>query len=82
MTTTTQARKTVTIRRHGNSLGVNIPKDALTRADLQEGDELTIAVNAEGLLLTPYDPEFEATMETFMEIRSEDRDVFRALAKL
>ncbi|MHB8432445.1 MAG: AbrB/MazE/SpoVT family DNA-binding domain-containing protein [Candidatus Tyrphobacter sp.] len=41
----------VTISRWGNSLGVRLPKDALARARLREGDALLVEVTEEGLLL-------------------------------
>ncbi|HUY40032.1 MAG TPA: AbrB/MazE/SpoVT family DNA-binding domain-containing protein [Candidatus Dormibacteraeota bacterium] len=41
----------ITISRWGNSLGVRLPKDALARAHLREGDALLVEATEEGLLL-------------------------------
>lgn len=40
-----------TISRWGNSLGVRLPKDALDRAHLHEGDTVSIELSQNGLLL-------------------------------
>ncbi len=44
-----------TISRWGNSLGIRLPKEALERADLHEGDILSIESTEHGLLLRPAD---------------------------
>lgn len=70
------------IRRIGNSLGVVLPKELLSRLNVSEGDELFVVDAAEGSIrLTPYDPKHEKAVETAREVMKEYRDTFKALAK-
>ncbi len=45
------------ISRWGNSLGVRIPKEALERAHLHEGDEISIEATDHGVLLRSAKPQ-------------------------
>lgn len=69
------------LRKIGSSTGVILPKDLLDSFHLQEGDQLFVDINQNGLLLTPYDPEFEATMQAFNRTRKKYRNALRQLAK-
>ena len=72
----------VKIRPVGNSLGVVLPKEALARLNLKNGDSLYLAETPEGALrLTPYDPDFEAQMEAARECMGRFRNTLRELAK-
>jgi putative addiction module antidote len=72
----------VRVRKIGNSLGVLMPKELAERIHVKEGDELHVAVDAEGgLKLTPYDPKFEASMSAFERTRRKYRNALRELAK-
>ncbi|HET6228920.1 MAG TPA: hypothetical protein VFE05_02510 [Longimicrobiaceae bacterium] len=73
--------KTMTIRRMGGSLGGTFPKEMTDLLHLHEGDQLHIVETENGVLLTPYDPEFENAMEAFDVIRKKYRNAFRELAK-
>jgi putative addiction module antidote len=54
----------IEIKRIGNSLGVILSKDVLSRFNLKEGDRLfPVEQPNGGLLLTPHDPDFEKAME-------------------
>jgi putative addiction module antidote len=68
------------LRRIGGSLGVTLPKEVLARLNLREDDVLDITVTAEGLMLSPYDPEFQAFMTAAEEVTAEYRDALKALA--
>jgi antitoxin MazE len=71
----------LTVRKIGGSLGTLIPKELAEQMRISEGDQF-FAVPAEGgVLLTPYDPDFEDAMAAFEEIRKEYRNAFRELAK-
>jgi putative addiction module antidote len=65
----------------GNSVGVVLPKELLTRLGLQKGDTLYAVETPEGLRLTPADAEFEAQMKVARRIMKERRAVLRELAK-
>ena len=69
------------LRKVGTSTGVLLPKEALLRLHVQEGDTLFAVETPEGYLLTPYDPEVEEQVKLGVEIMAKYRDTFRALAK-
>lgn len=72
--------KETTIRRIGNSSGLTIPKDLLDRQHLEEGDRVHLVETEEGLLLTPYDPDFEEAMEAYEEGAKTYRNALRELS--
>ena len=73
-------RKETTIRRIGNSSGLTIPKDVLERQHLADGDRVHIIETEEGLLVTPYDPDFEEAMDAYEEGARRYRNAMRQLS--
>lgn len=73
--------KETTIRQVGNSLGTTFPKEMLDRMHLDKGDKIYIVETANGLLLTPFDPEFSKAMEVYQQGASKYRNALRELAK-
>lgn len=71
----------LTIRKVGNSLGTIIPKQLADDLRLGEGDELYVTRTPEGILLTPYDPEFAETMKDAEGFMDDNRNAFRELAR-
>lgn len=69
------------VTRIGNSLGVVLPKEALSRLRVEQGDALYLVESPEGYRLTAYDPAFEAQMKSAREIMKRRRNVLRELAK-
>jgi putative addiction module antidote len=69
------------LRRTGNSVGVVLPQEALTRMHLAEGDTLYLTETPDGYRLTPYDPDFEKQMSAARRIMKKRRHVLRELAK-
>lgn len=69
------------LRKVGTSTGVLLPKEALHRMQVKEGDTLFAVETPEGFLLTPYDPEVEEQVKLGLEFMAKYRDAFRALAK-
>lgn len=65
----------------GNSVGVILPKELLARLKVQKGDSLFWTEAANGVTLTPYDPDVEAQLALGREFMHEFRDTFRQLAK-
>jgi putative addiction module antidote len=65
----------------GNSLGVVIPKEALSRLKLAKGDTVYLTDSPDGYRLTPYNPEFEAQMDTARKVMKKRRAALRELAK-
>ena len=65
----------------GNSVGISLPKEVLSRLRVSKGDTLYFTETPEGLLLTAYDPEFAAMMQAAETVMREDRDVLKILAQ-
>ncbi len=65
----------------GNSVGVILPRDTLDRLKLEKGDTLHLVETPTGVELTPYDPEFEAEMDSVRRVMRKNRDALRRLAK-
>ena len=65
----------------GNSTGVILPKEILSRLHVEKGDSLFVVETPNGIELTPYDPEFEQQMEAARKIMKKRRAVLRELAK-
>jgi putative addiction module antidote len=70
------------LRRIGNSYGVTLPKEVLTRLRVKEGDRLFLTETADSdYRTTPYDPEFERQVKLAEEGMAPYRDTLRALLK-
>lgn len=70
------------IRKIGNSLGLVLPREVLTRLHVQDGDTVFLIETPDGgYNLTPYDPDFEKKMQKAEEIMHRYRNTLRALAE-
>lgn len=69
------------VRKLGNSLGVTLPAQAAQVLGVKEGDKLYLTETPEGYRLTPYDPEFAATMKAAEDFMKRYRNALRELAK-
>jgi putative addiction module antidote len=65
----------------GNSLGVVLTKDVLSRLKVDRGDTLYIHETPNGIELTPYDQEFSEEMDAARKVMGKHRDVLRRLAQ-
>ncbi|MBJ2155598.1 AbrB/MazE/SpoVT family DNA-binding domain-containing protein [Variovorax sp. IB41] len=65
----------------GNSVGVILPKEVLARLKLEKGDTVFMTEAANGVTLTPYDPEVDEQLKLGREFMREYRDTFHQLAK-
>lgn len=65
----------------GNSTGVILPKEALTRLRLEKGQSVFLTEMPDGFVLTPYDPALEEEIQAGREFMREFRDTFQQLAK-
>ena len=65
----------------GNSVGIVLPKEILAKLRVEKGDMLYVTETPDGVQLTPYDPEFEAQMESARRVMRKNRDALRRLAK-
>ena len=70
------------VRKFGNSLGVVLPKEVISRLRTGDGEPLFLVEAPEGgYRLTPYDPTFEKKMRTAEEIMRRYRNTLHVLAK-
>lgn len=69
------------IKKIGNSAGIILPKELLTRLRVGPGDTLYVTEAPDGLRITAADPGFAAKMEAAEAIMREDRGILRVLAK-
>jgi len=69
------------LRKTGNSLATTWPKEILNRLNVGEGDKLHVVETTHGVLITPYDPKFEKTMDIAKRVMARDRDALKELAK-
>jgi putative addiction module antidote len=65
----------------GNSVGVILPKEVLSRLKLEKGDTVFVIDAVNGVMLTPYDPGLAEQLEAGRELMREYRDTFHQLAK-
>jgi putative addiction module antidote len=65
----------------GNSVGVILPKELLSRLKLEKGDSVFVSETANGFTLSTYDPEFEQQMTEARRIMKNRRAVLHELAK-
>jgi len=70
------------LRKIGNSLGVVLPKEAVSRLHADEGDRLFLIEGPNGVYqLTPYDPAFKKKIKKAEEIIGRYRNTLHALSK-
>jgi len=73
--------KETIIRPFGNSAGVTIPKAMLDVFALAKGDKVSIRETADGILITPFDPDFAETVAIAHDVAKRYRNALRELAK-
>ena len=70
------------VRKVGNSLGVVLPKEVLSRLNLEDGDKVFLTEAPDGSYrITPYDPEFEKQQKIGKKFMAKYRNTLKALAK-
>jgi len=70
-----------TVTQIGNSTGLILPKEVAARLKIKKGDSVFLTETPDGYTVTPYDPEFEAQMESAQRGMSKYRNALRELAK-
>jgi putative addiction module antidote len=71
----------LTLRKVGNSVGLTLPKELLTKLRVNEGDTVFVTETPEGLLLSAYDPDFEAAIQAYAKGNAKYKNTLRQLAK-
>ena len=70
------------VKKIGNSTGLILPKDLITKLNLRQGQWLHVTEMPDGgVRLTPYDPDFDKAMAIVDDIMDEYKDTLRALAQ-
>jgi putative addiction module antidote len=69
------------ITKVGNSAGLLLPKEALAKLRAAQGDTVFLTETADGLRITPYDPDFERQVDILQKLAKKRRNVLRKLAE-
>ncbi len=73
--------KTQTLKKVGGSVATVLPKAMLDRFNLGAGDKIQVIETAEGLLITPFDPDFADAMAAYERGAKKFRNALRKLAQ-
>jgi len=65
----------------GNSMGIVLPKEALTKLRASKGDELYLVDGPEGLTLTPYQQDLDDQLKAAEKVMKRYRNALHELAK-
>jgi len=71
----------VKVTQVGNSMGILLPKEALSKLKAEKGDTLYLVEGPEGLTLTPYNQDFEQQMKVAEKAMKNYRNALHELAK-
>jgi len=69
------------ISKIGNSAGLLLPREALAKLRVEQGDSVFLTEMPDGYRITPYDPEFERQMTLARKVMKKRRNVLRELAR-
>ena len=72
---------TLKVRKIGNSYGVILPKEVLTRLNVNDGDTVVLTETPDGYQLATTDEVFEAGLKAYERTRKRYRNTLRELAK-
>jgi len=65
----------------GNSMGILLPKEALSKMKTDKGDTLYLVESPEGYTLTPYEKDFGNQIEVAEKVMKKYRNALQKLAK-
>ena len=71
----------LTVRQAGGSLTATLPKEMADRYQIKAGDRLLAVETEDGILITPFEPEFARAMKIYERGARKYRNALRALAK-
>jgi antitoxin MazE len=71
----------ITLRQAGGSVTATLPKDMADRLHIGPGDKVYAIETDRGVLLTPYDPNFEDALNAFEQVRRQYRNTLKRLAE-
>ena len=73
--------RSVKLGKMGGSVGATLPKDLADRFHLEAGDDVLAVETAQGILLTPYDPDVDEGLAIAVQTQKRYRNALRELAK-
>ena len=73
--------KEITLRQAGGSVTATLPKEMVDRLQVGPGDRVFAVETENGILLTPYDPDFHDAMQAFSVVRRQYRNTLGKLAE-
>lgn len=73
--------KTLRLQKLGGSVAAVLPKAMLDRFNLAPGDEVHVVETPDGLLITPFDPDFEEAMAIHARGTRKFRNALRELGR-
>jgi putative addiction module antidote len=65
----------------GNSIGIILSKEVLTKLRVEKGDQIYITETPSGVELSPYDQDFADEIDAAKRVMKKNRDVLRRLAE-
>ena len=71
----------ITLRQAGGSVTATLPKDIADRLHVRAGDRVHVIETEDGVLLSPYDPDFEDAVNAFEEVRRQYRNTLKKLSE-
>lgn len=71
----------IRLRQAGGSVTATLPKDMADRLQVKPGDRMYVIETDRGVLLTPYDPDFEEALDAFSQVRRQYRNTLKKLAE-
>ncbi len=72
---------TLKITQIGNSLGLILPREIVERMRLEKGESVSVVATAQGIEITPFDPDFDKKLEAARKVTKRYRNALRELAK-
>ncbi|WP_446742502.1 AbrB/MazE/SpoVT family DNA-binding domain-containing protein [Silvibacterium acidisoli] len=72
---------TVKVTTIGSSAGIVLPREVLSKLNVQKGDSLYLTETPEGFKLTPYNDQFDATVKVAQDVMRRYRDTLKKLAE-
>jgi putative addiction module antidote len=69
------------IQKFGNSIGVILPTEILSRLQIDEGDYIYLTESIEGYSLFGFDADFAETMKAFEDTYAQYHNAFKELAQ-
>ena len=70
-----------TLKKIGGSVATVLPKSMLERFHLDAGDSVNVVETSDGLLITPFDPDFADAMTAYARGAKKFRNALRQLAR-